>query len=94
MVILTATNDGIELKDQLRDYKFRGEELAHTNFLISMLDTYETSTIVQIDDNSAFLNTADETPQTRGPGRPLSARIPYQDEAGKPKRCRIVQIRE
>ncbi len=33
----------IELKDQLRDYKFRGEELTTMNFLDFMLDTYEDS---------------------------------------------------
>jgi len=95
MVILTATNSGIEVKDQLRDYRFRGEELAHMNFLGFMLDTYESSTKQneEGEDNEPIQNDeADEAPQTRGPGRPLSTRIPYQDEAGKGKRCRIIRL--
>lgn len=92
MVILTATDGEIELKDQLRDYKFRGEELVHMNFLNFMLDTYESSTKLN-EDNEPFQNTTDETYQPRGPGRPLSARIPYQDEAGKTKCCRIARLK-
>lgn len=95
MVILTATNNGIELKDQLRDYKFRGDKLAHMNFLTFMLDTYEDSTkeTDEDNDNEPFQKaTGDALPQSRRPGRPLSTRIPYQDEAGKKKRCRIIRL--
>lgn len=95
MVILTATNNGIELKDQLRDYKFRGDKLAHMNFLTFMLDTYEDSTkeTDEDNDNEPFQKaTGDALPQSRRPGRPLSTRIPYQNEAGKKKRCRIIRL--
>ena len=60
-----------------------------------MLDTYEGSTkhekTKDNDPSGPSRNNADDAQQTRGPGRPLSTRIPYQDEAGKGKRCRIVR---
>lgn len=94
MVILTAVNGGIELRDQLRDYKFRGEELAQMNFLEFMLNTYEDSTKEngEGEANEFIQNAPEEAPRTRGPGRPRSVRIPYQDEARKGKRCRIVRL--
>ena len=93
MVILTATNGNIELKDQLKDYKFRGEELADMNFLGFMLDTYKSSTKQNEkgEDNEPFLSDTDDAQQTTGRGRPLSTRIPYQDDAGKGKHCRIIR---
>ena len=94
MFILTVSDEGVELKDQLRDYKFRGDGLAHINFLEFMLDTYEGSTKDngEGEDNEHIQNAAKETlPQNRGPGRPLNTRIPYQNEAGKGKRCRILR---
>ncbi len=39
--MLTLVDGSVELKDQLKDYKFRGEELGSMNFLEFMLDTYE-----------------------------------------------------
>ena len=78
-----ATDGTIELKDQLSDYKFRGEEFAHMSFVEFMLNTYEglagsTNQNEEGEDNGPIQYTADtdhdETPQTqmRGPGRPLS----------------------
>jgi len=81
----------IELKDQLRDYKFRGEELTTMNFLDFMLDTYEDSKDNKGDESAVGLvnNPAEDAPKSRGPGRPPSACIPYQDEVAKGKHCRI-----
>ena len=94
MVILTATNGNIEPKDQLKDYKFRGEELADMNFLGFMLDTYKSSTKQNEkgEDNEPFFNDTDDAQQTTGCGRPLSTRIPYQDDTGKGKHCRIIWL--
>ena len=62
------------------------------NFLGFMLDTYEGSTKQNENNlNEPLRNAADNSRETRGPGRPLSTRIPYQDEAEKGKRCRIVR---
>ena len=93
-MIITAVDGTLELKDQLRDYKYRGEESAHMNFFDFMLETYEGSMEVNADvsgpdQNADDENNDDETPRSRGRGRPLSARIPYQDEARKGKRARI-----
>jgi len=85
---LTIIDGSVELKDQLRDYKYRGEELESMNFLQFMLDTYEAAKEDKEDDMPVEVPT-DGPPTTRGPRRPLSTRIPYQDEAGKGKRSRI-----
>ena len=92
--MLTVVDGTIELKDQLRDYKFRGEELTSMNFLEFMLETYEDSKDnIEVESVIGPPN-ADNTPKPRGPGRPLSTRIPYQIEAGKGKRCRIKRLQE
>jgi len=93
-MIVTAVDGMLELKDQLRDYKYWGEELAHMNFFDFMLETYEGSMEVNNDvsgpdQNTDDENDDDETPRSRGQERPLSAWIPYQDEARKGKRARI-----
>ena len=57
-----------------------------------MLDTYEGSTKHEkTEDNEPSRNNADDAQQTRGRGRPPNTRIPYQDDAGKGKHCRIVR---
>jgi hypothetical protein len=89
MTIIKVVDGTLVLKDQLRDYSFRGEALTCMNFLEFMLETYEDSKDrkdEEIGSNSAIV---DDIPRTRGPGRPPSTRIPYQDEAGKGKRCRV-----
>ena len=50
-MIITAVDGTIELKDQLRNYKYRGEALAHMNFFDFMLETYEDSMEVEDDDD-------------------------------------------
>ena len=93
MTMLTVVDGSIKLKDQLRDYKYRGEKLAPMNFLEFMLETYEDSKDNKEDgpEIGTVYDPTDGTSNSRGPGRPLSTRIPYQDEAGKGKRCRIVR---
>ena len=87
--MLTVVDGTIELKDQLRDYKFRGEELTSMSFLEFMLETYEDSKDHKEDESVIGTLDTENAPRPRGPGRPLSTRIPYQDGAGKGKRCRI-----
>jgi len=89
-VTLTVVDGSVELKDQLRDYKYRGEELEYMNFLDFMLDTYEGSKRDQDEDDDGTKETPfHEGPKPRGPGRPPSMQSHYQDEANKGKRCRI-----
>jgi hypothetical protein len=90
MALLTLVDRSVELKDQLRDYKYRGEELETMNFLDFMLETYEVTSETK-DSQIIVEATSDEIPHTRGPGRPPSARIAYHDDAGKGKRCRIIR---
>jgi len=94
MAMLTVVDGTIELKDQLRDYKFRGEELTFMSFLEFMLETYEDSKDNKEDETVIGTANTENAPRPRGPGRPLSTRIPYQDEAGKGKRCRIRRSQE
>ncbi len=86
---LTIVDGNIELKDQLRDYRFRGEELTCMNFLEFMLETYEDSKDSKDEDAGSSNIPVDNNLGSRGPGRPRNTRIPYQEEAGKGKRCRI-----
>jgi len=62
-VTLTVVDGSVELKDQLRDYKYRGEELEYMNFLNFMLDTYEGSKRDQDEDDDG----TKETPSHEGP---------------------------
>ena len=83
-------NGSVELKDQLKDYQFRGKELESFNFLDFMLETYEITR--ESKDRETRIDTSfDEIPQQRGPGRPLSTRVPYLEGAGKNKRSRIIR---
>lgn len=68
---LTIIDGSVELKDQLREYKYRGEELESMNFLQFMLDTYEAAKEDKEDDMPVEVPT-DGPPTTRGPRRPLS----------------------
>ena len=88
--LLTLVDGTVELRDQLKDYQYRGEELGPMNFLDFMLETYE---VAREDKESQVVieGSLDEIPHPRPLGRPLSLRIPYQDVAGKAKRCRIVR---
>jgi hypothetical protein len=72
-----------------RDYKYKGEELASTNFLDFMLDTYEVSKETNGEDMWSVENGMDEVPKCRGRGQPSSMQISYQDEAGKGKCCQV-----
>jgi hypothetical protein len=80
--LLTLVDGSVELKHQLKDYKFRGEELESMSFLDFMLETYE---LTRENKGSKVLDEAssDVFAQSRGPGRPASTRIPYQDGAGR-----------
>jgi len=93
MGTVTAVDGIIELKDQLRDYKFRGEELTSMSFLEFMLETYEDSKKNKEDETGmAGPVNVGNIPIPRRPGRPCSTRIPYQEEARKGNRCRIKRL--
>ena len=90
MALLTLVNGTIEVKDQLKDYKFRGDELESMNFLEFMLNTYEVAKEGE-DTESVIESSSDVLTQSRRCGRPLSTRISYQEGASKGKRCRIIR---
>lgn len=79
----------VELRDQLRDYQFRGQQLSSYSLYDFILNTYE----IPLHDN-------DPTPEnntevySRTRGRQKSLRIPYLPEAGKPMKCRVKRIFE
>ena len=90
MALLTLVDGSVELRDQLKDYKYRGGELEAMSFLDFMLETYEAAS--EGEDSQAVIETAmDEIPHSRAVGRPASKRIPYREEAGKGKRSRIIR---
>jgi len=72
--MLTLVDGSVELKDQLKDYKFRGEELGSMNFLEFMLNTYKVARGSKEDkeENRVIETPLDEIPKSRGPGRPRS----------------------
>lgn len=80
---LTIVDGIIELRDQLKDYQFRGDELEGLNFLTFMMDTYEAKK------NGVAVNEDNNSGRNRG--RPRSQRHGYRDGAQKPNRCRIVR---
>lgn len=81
---MTVRDGRAELKDQLRDYKYRGEELERMNYLDFMLETYE----------GLMGDEDEEDAATTSRGRPPNERIAYQDAAGKGKRCRVIRTAE
>ena len=76
--VITVTKTHVELKDQLRDYQYRGHELSCMNFYKFIMDTYEET--VENKDPHIPLSSA---------GRPRNARIPYLAEANKANKCRV-----
>lgn len=92
--MITLVNGSVELKDQLRDYEFRGKQLEPMGFLDFILETYETANESKEDEAGGHTEVlTDDATEVRGPGRPRSTRIAYQKEAGKPKMncCWIVR---
>jgi len=74
--------DGVlALRDQLKDYAFRGDGLELYNFLDYNLDTYEGEPVRERNDG--------ESHTRRGPA--THDRFPYKHGAGKGGRCRIMR---
>jgi hypothetical protein len=84
-VTLTIVDGIIELRDQLKDYQFRGDELEEYNFLTFIMDTYEAKR------DNLGVDEGDNSGKKRG--RPRSKRHNYRDEARKPNQCRIVRAK-
>ena len=70
----------IELRDQLRDYEYRGDLHSNYNFLDFIINTYEDKSLPE-----------PQVDTSRKVGWPQNRRIPYLPAAGKPKRCRVHQ---
>lgn len=92
------TDGLIVLKDQLRDYQYRGDVLEEMNFLDFMLNTYEgrqnTSAEEQVEDETERGNDEHEqTGTSPKKGRPPNTRIPYKTEANKGTSCRIMRTK-
>ena len=81
--VITVTDRHVELKDQLRDYQYRGDELSGMNFYEFVMNTYE-ETVRDVD----ITNEGTHTTQSIL-GRPRKIRIPYLAEANKPNKCRM-----
>ena len=72
----------IELRDQLRDYEYRGDLHSNYNFLDFIINTYEDKSLPE-----------PQVDTSRKVGRPQNRRIPYLPAAGKPKRCRVERLK-
>jgi hypothetical protein len=80
MSSIAVTDQNVQLKDQLRDYQFRGEELMAMNLYDFLVDTHED---IWHEDDMEIDNT---TGRKVGPRK---TRIPYLPGAEKPKKCRM-----
>ncbi|RDB20785.1 hypothetical protein Hypma_012142 [Hypsizygus marmoreus] len=72
----------ITLRDQLKEYQYRGDALSESNFLDFLLNTYEQSTTREVNDHSE---------QQDNQNHYRSARVPYKEGYGKDKKCRVVR---
>ncbi|RDB25791.1 ATP-dependent DNA helicase RRM3 [Hypsizygus marmoreus] len=68
----------IQVRDQLKEYQYRGDALEDLCFLDFFLETYEGS-----------IRDEDNRPTTAS--RPRSCRVPYKPGAGKAKTCRVIR---
>ena len=78
--VIALVDGTVTLKDQLKDYQYRGPELNDMSYLTFMIETYEGKSLAEIDND-----------QARTRGRPRSQRVSYLPEAKKNGRCRIVR---
>lgn len=83
---LTIEGGVVELKDQLRDYMYRGLELAHLNLLDFLLCTYEGK---ETDGQQTPFLTNDA--REIAMGRPPNPRSKYLSPANKGNKCRITR---
>jgi hypothetical protein len=82
----------VHLRDQMKDYQFRGDALEDMSLFEFVVETYERakpndSTATNADEDN---NENSNTNVTDG-RRLRSVRVPYRDGAGKPKMCRVVR---
>ena len=77
------------LKDQLHDYKFRGDALQSMNFLDFMMNTYEGNKDGGTE-NEGEIGDGNE-PNGRRRGRQMNERVDYLPEGKKGNRCRIIR---
>lgn len=88
--MLDLVDGEVVVKDDLRDYMFRGSELERMNFLDFMLCTYDASAPKAQTTTHDQQHEEEDAPSTRR-GRPANMRVHYQEGAKKPKRCRVVR---
>jgi hypothetical protein len=74
---ISVSKRHVELKDQLRDYQYRGKGLSAHNLYDFVVNTYE----IVLRDEDQDTNRLNLNQGRRG--RPRSERIPYLEGAGK-----------
>lgn len=82
----------VQLKDQMKDYQFRGDALEDMSLFEFVVETYERQKPNDSTATNANEEDVDNNNSNRPAGRRLrSVRVPYRDGAGKPKMCRVVR---
>jgi hypothetical protein len=81
----------VHLRDQLKDYQFRGDALESMCLLEFVIETYEGMLLP----NTTQVDNANNQDPNEGSrvGRPRSVRVAYREEAAKPKMCRVIRGR-
>lgn len=88
--MLQVIDGTVQLKDQLRDYTYRGEGLDHMSFMDFILNTYEGQKAENQPVMTEEGGDGDDPRETRG--RPANGRVAYMPEARKGDRCRIIRM--
>lgn len=76
----------VVLKDQLRDYQYRGPILNDLSFFDFVVNTYDKAEHAQEEDLQE-----ETSKEKKKAGRPKNLRVPYLPEAGKPNSCRVLR---
>lgn len=84
MNAIIVNDKHVELKDQLRDYQYRGDMLSTMNFYEFMLNTYEETC-----KDDSLTEPIDPAPMNSG--RLKNVRISYLPQAAKTNKCRVVR---
>ena len=80
-MVVSGRTGTLQVRDQLRDYQFRGYALEDMNFISFMLDTYETFSICE--------KVASAKGEGPSKGQPPHEQIPYLEGARKGKGMRV-----
>jgi hypothetical protein len=83
------TSGSIYMKDQLKEYMFRGQELAEMSLLAFITGTYDAKE--GTDMGSLDLEVEVGGPPPKGGGRPPNQRVSYRPEFNRTGRCRVLR---